>query len=86
MSGFAAGPEALESDEAGAMSELARARKVVFSSTLQPPLTWANSEVIGGDAVEAVAAMKREGAGPMRTLGSLTVCRSLLEAGFRQTS
>ena len=26
--------------------------------------------------------MKRDGAGPMRTLGSLTLCRSLLEAGL----
>jgi dihydrofolate reductase len=82
MSGFAAEPEALQSDEAGAMSELARARKVVFSSTLQPPLAWPNTEVVGGDALEAVAAMKRDGAAPMRTIGSLTLCRSLLEAGL----
>jgi dihydrofolate reductase len=82
MSGFAAEPEALGSDEADSMSELANARKVVFSSTLQPPLAWPNLDVVAGDAVEAVAAMKREGAGPMRTLGSLTLCRSLLEAGL----
>ena len=82
MSGFAAEPEALESDEAGAISELARARKVVFSSTLQAPLAWPNTEVVGGDAVEVVAAMKRDGASPMRTIGSLTLCRSLLEAGL----
>ena len=47
--------------------------KVVFSSTLQPPLAWANTQLVGGDAVEAVAAMKRGAAGPMRTLGSLTL-------------
>ena len=45
-------------------------------------LTWANTQLVGGDAVEAVAGMKRDGAGPMRTLGSLTLCRSLLEAGL----
>ena len=28
--------------------------KVVFSSTLQPPLAWANTQLVGGDAVEAV--------------------------------
>ncbi len=56
--------------------------KVVFSSTLQPPLTWPNTEVVGGDAVEAVAAMKRDGSSPMRTIGSLTLCRSLMEAGL----
>src|SRR4051795_7074150 len=82
MSGFAAEPEALGSDETGAMSELARARKVVFSSTVQPPLTWPNTEVVSGDAVEAVAAMKRDGGAPMQTIGSLTLCRSLLEAGL----
>ena len=36
------------------------------------PLAWANTQLVGGDAVEAVAAMKRDAAGPMRTLGSLT--------------
>jgi len=82
MSAFAAEPEALEADEAGAMNELANARKVVFSSTLRPPFAWPNTEVVDGDAVAAVAAMKRDGTVPMRTLGSLTLCRSLLEAGL----
>ena len=35
-----------------------------------------------GFAVEAVAAMKRDANVPMRTLGSLTLCRSLLAAGL----
>jgi dihydrofolate reductase len=88
MSGFAVQSEASGSDttmtdeEDAAVAELARAAKVVFSSTLQPPLAWPNSRLVNGDAVEAVAAMKRDGAGPMRTLGSLTLCRSLLEAGL----
>ena len=82
MSGFSAEPEALEGDEAGSIGELANARKVVFSSTLQAPLAWPNTRLISGDAVEAVEAMKLDGAGPMRTLGSLSLCRSLLEAGL----
>ena len=69
-------------DERGAIAELARASKVVFSSTLQTPLSWPNTRLISGDAVEAVAAMKQDGTSPMRTLGSLTLCRSLLEAGL----
>jgi len=81
MSGFAEAGTLAE-DEAAAVDELAGTPKVVFSSTLRPPLTWANTDLVGGDAVEAVAAMKRDGAGPMRTLGSLTLCRSLLEAGL----
>ena len=88
MSGFAAHSGASESgrgptsEEDAATAGLARASKVVFSSTLQLPLAWANTRLIGGDAVEAVAAMKRDGTSPMRTLGSLTLCRSLLEAGL----
>ena len=82
MSGFAAAADTLEADEAAGVDELARTSKVVFSSTLQPPLAWANTQLVGGDAVEAVAGMKRDGAVPLRTLGSLTLCRSLLEAGL----
>ena len=82
MSGFAAQAAALEADEADAVDELARTPKVVFSSTLEAPLAWANAQLVRGDAVEAVAAMKREGAGPLRTIGSLTLCRSLIEAGL----
>ena len=82
MAGFAAAADTLEADEAAGVDELARTPKVVFSSTLHPPLTWANTELVRGDAVEAVGGMKRDGAGPMRTLGSLTLCRSLLAAGL----
>lgn len=86
MSGFAsqsgtAEPE-LRSDEEASMDELTNASKVVFSSTLQAPLSWANTRLVSGDAVEAVREMKRAGSGPMSTLGSLTLCRSLLKAGL----
>ena len=84
MYGFASAAEGSDSDEdaeAGAMAELTRQPKVVFSSTLETPLEWANTELVSGDAVEAVAAMKRSGTS-MSTLGSLTLCRSLLEAGL----
>jgi dihydrofolate reductase len=69
-------------DEETAMDELAKIPKIVFSSTLQPPLSWQNTRLISGDAVEAVRAMKREGGSAMRTLGSLSLCRSLLKAGL----
>ena len=84
MYGFASESETSESDataEDGAMAELTRAPKVVFSSTLEAPLSWANTRLVSGDAVEAVGAMKRDGTS-MSTLGSLTLCRSLLEAGL----
>lgn len=86
MSGFAEAvptePGETHTDEDAANDELTRASKVVFSSTLQSPLSWANTQLISGDAVEAVGAMKREGAKPMRTIGSLSLCRSLLKAGL----
>jgi dihydrofolate reductase len=82
MYGFASESDASEADdtaEKGAMAELTRLPKVVFSSTLEDPLSWANSQLVSGDPVEAVKAMKRNGTN-MSTLGSLTLCRSLLKA------
>jgi dihydrofolate reductase len=76
MSGFA------EAGEEEGMAELTAARKVVFSSTLRPPLTWANTRLVTADAVEAVRAMKDSSDRPMRTLGSVSLCRSLLRAGL----
>ena len=61
---------------------LAGMSKIVFSSTLTEPLSWANTRLVGGDPVEAVRALKEECAEPLRTLGSLTLCRSLLAAGL----
>jgi dihydrofolate reductase len=75
MSGFAAQMP----DEPG-LSALTAMPKVVFSSTLEPPLSWANAELVDRDPVEAVREMKRDAPRPMRTVGSLTLCRSLLEA------
>lgn len=86
MSGFASQSGTAESDmrdeEEASVDELTNASKVVFSSTLQAPLSWANTRLISGDAVEAVRKMKREGDGPLTTLGSLSLCRSLLKAGL----
>src|SRR3954466_7429847 len=68
MSRMAAGGEP-GTDVLGGMS------KIVFSSTLTEPLSWANSRLISRDAVEAVREMKDHGTESMRTLGSLTLCR-----------
>jgi dihydrofolate reductase len=82
MYGFASQSETFDPEEAGSMDELTNVSKVVFSSTLQDPLEWANTRLVRGEAVEAAAAMKRDGDSPMSTLGSLTLCRSLLAAGL----
>jgi dihydrofolate reductase len=61
---------------------LAGMSKVVFSTTLAEPLSWPNTRLVTQDAVEAVREMKEQGTESMRTLGSLTLCRSLLSAGL----
>jgi dihydrofolate reductase len=76
MSGFAAQMP----DEAG-LAELTAMPKVVFSSTLEEPLEWANTELVSGDAVEAVQELKRRDGRDLRTIGSLSLARSLLRAG-----
>jgi dihydrofolate reductase len=64
------------------LAELTRPRTVVFSSTLSAPLEWPNAELVATDPVEAVRAMKRDGTADLRTIGSLSLCRSLLLAGL----
>jgi len=57
--------------------------KIVFSTTLTEPLAWANTQLVNQDAAEAVRRMKDDsGSRSMRTIGSLTLCRSLLKAGL----
>ena len=81
MYGFASQASELDAEEGESMDALTRMPKVVFSATLDEPLEWANSRLVRGDAVEAVTAMKRDGV-KMSTIGSLSLCRSLLEAGL----
>lgn len=85
MSGFAAGEtpagtDGFAADEEASVDGLTRASKVVFSSSLEEPLTWANSTLVRGEAVQA--AMKQEGSGLLSTIGSRSLCRSLLRAGL----
>lgn len=61
---------------------LAGLSKVVFSTTLREPLSWPNTRLVARDPVQAVREMKEKGTTPMRTLGSLMLCRSLLNAGL----
>ena len=75
MSGFAAAGEP-------GTEPLAGMSKIVFSTTLREPLAWANTRVVARDAVEAVREMKVSESKSMRTIGSLTLCRSLLKAGL----
>ena len=64
------------------MTPLSAMDKVVFSSTLEEPLAWQNTRLVTGDPVEAVLDMKQHGRTDLRTIGSMTLCRSLLAAGL----
>ncbi len=75
MAGFA------ESGEEG-VEQLTATPKFVFSSTLREPLSWGNSQLVDADTVETVRAMKQDGDLALRTLGSVSLCRSLLSAGL----
>ena len=66
-------------------ARLAEIPKVVFSTTLHPPLTWANTQVIAEDAVTALRRMKEEGSAPMRTIGSISLNKMLLREGLVDT-
>ena len=87
MSGFAAGEtpagtDEFSADEQASVGGLTGASKVVFSASLDEPLTWANTTLVRDDAVEAVREMKEDGSGLLSTIGSLSLCRSLLRAGL----
>lgn len=87
MSGFSAGElpagtDEFTGDEQDSIDGLTRAPKIVFSTTLEEPLAWANTTVVRDDAVETVRTMKADDAGILSTIGSLSVARALLQAGL----
>jgi dihydrofolate reductase len=55
-------------------------QKYVASTTLTEPLPWENSTLLRGDAVTAVAELKRERDGDLAVLGSGRLIQSLLRA------
>ena len=76
MSGFAAEGEPGTDDLAGLP-------KIVFSTHVEAPLAWPNTQLVTQDAVEVVRERKDGRApAPCARMGSLTLCRSLLRAGL----
>lgn len=55
---------------------------IVVSNTLEGPLDWPDATLVRGDAVEAVARLKRESTVPLRSHGSLSMNRALMAAGL----
>jgi dihydrofolate reductase len=87
MSGFAAGQmpgaqDELRPEEEASVDHLSQASKVGFSSSLEEPLAWANSTLVRENAIDAVRAMKSKETKLLSTIGSLSLCRSLLQAGL----
>ncbi|WP_280275303.1 dihydrofolate reductase family protein [Nocardia wallacei] len=60
--------------------EVMKLEKVVFSSTLKQ-VDWPNTR-ISCDLIEEVADLKANGDVPLRTWGSLSIARQLLDAGL----
>jgi dihydrofolate reductase len=53
--------------------------KLVVSNTLPEPLEW-NATLLKGDAATAIENLKQTDGDPLRSMGSLTLVRSLLRA------
>ena len=56
--------------------------KLVFSSTLEEPLVWKNTRVLKGDLAEGIRALKKEGGDPIRSIGSITLVRHMMQLGL----
>ena len=57
----------------------------VLSSRLTEPLNWPDTTIESGDPVEVVTRLKAESDVPLRSHGSLTLNRALLNAGLIDT-
>jgi dihydrofolate reductase len=73
--------EAAGGEDAEFAKRLGDARKIVVSRG-QPELAWRNSELLEGDLVEAVTALKNEPGGNIALSGSVSVVRQLLAVGL----
>jgi dihydrofolate reductase len=59
---------------------LNKKQKYVASRTLEEPLPWENSTLLKGEAVEAVAKLKKERDGELLTIGSGELVQSLMRS------
>jgi dihydrofolate reductase len=57
-------------------------RKYVASTTLEEPLPWMNSTLIGPDACDAVAGLRAQPGGDLLIMGSGELVQSLLRRGL----
>jgi dihydrofolate reductase len=74
-----AGPADHAGDESA--NPLAQLDTVVFSRTLIE-VAWPHARICSGDLVEEIRQLKADSDVPLRTMGSLSIARQLLEAGL----
>jgi dihydrofolate reductase len=56
--------------------------KLVFSTTLEEPLTWSNSKLARGGLIDQVIGLKQQPGGELGVVGSVRLTRSLAGAGL----
>jgi dihydrofolate reductase len=76
--GFSAAWPSMQ-DEVGFADKMNSMPKYVVSSTLEDP-AWNNTRVLGGDAIDAVKALKAEDGGDLLVAGSCRLVQALLAA------
>ncbi len=54
--------------------------KIVFSNTLTEPLSWTNTSLLKGKLAAEIKRMKRMPGEPIRTIGSLSLVRELIQS------
>jgi dihydrofolate reductase len=73
--------EAAGEEDAAIAKTLGDVRKIVVSHQ-DLEFTWRNSEVLKGDLIEGIRALKEEGEGTIGMSGSVSIVRQLLSAGL----
>ena len=68
-------------DQTGITDYLNRVRKYVVSSTMEDP-KWEGTEILRGDPLEEVRALKAQEGKDIVVTGSITLCHALIEAGL----
>jgi dihydrofolate reductase len=63
---------------------MSRLPKAVVSNTLREPLSWSpsNTRLISGDGIQAIGRLKQEPGDPVRTIGSISLVRDLMQHGL----
>ncbi|MFC7376412.1 dihydrofolate reductase family protein [Brachybacterium sp. GCM10030267] len=71
----------VSAEEKASFEQMTATDKVVFSATLEEPLSWPSTTLISTDAIQGVRDLKRTSSKPLTTIGSIRLAHSLLRAG-----